>query len=109
LIRRVGRGAPRPTVEGQKFGAVIAPNFFWVTGHRHSTKQLLLAHPDSDIAQKHPTSRFTFTTGHSGQWELSDEGETAAASNTDEIRELTLDELDGAGGGFHPVSSPWWY
>jgi hypothetical protein len=27
---------------------------------------------------------------------------TPVASNTDEIRELTLDELDEAGGGFWP-------
>jgi hypothetical protein len=76
-------------------------------------KQLLLGRPQSDIAQKHPGSSFSLTTGRGGRWELSDEGETdmttAVAGNTDEIRELTLAELDEAGGGFHPVSSPWWY
>jgi hypothetical protein len=85
------------------------PNFL----KRRRSKQLLLARPDSDIAQKHPAYIFIVTTGRGGQWELSEEGETdmnsAVVSNTDEIRELTLDELDEAGGGFHPVSSPWWY
>jgi len=32
-------------------------------------KQLLLVQAHSDIAQKHPASRFAFTTGRGGQWE----------------------------------------
>jgi hypothetical protein len=32
-------------------------------------KQLLLTQSDSDIAQKHPASRFTFTIGRGGRWE----------------------------------------
>ena len=53
--------------------------------------------------QKHFASRFTITTGRGGQWELSDEGDTdmtgAVVSGASEMRELTLDELEEAGGG----------
>ena len=38
------------------------------------------------------------TTGHGGRWEISNEGETemtsTVATDTNEIHELTLDELD---------------
>jgi hypothetical protein len=64
---------------------------------------LLPHHQDSDIAQKHPASTFTFTMGRGGQWNLSDEGVTdmtsAIVNNMDEIQELTIDELDEAAGG----------
>jgi hypothetical protein len=66
-------------------------------------KQLLPAEAHSDIAQKHPASRFILTTGRGGQWEPTDEGETemteVAVTNPSEMRELTIDELDAAGGG----------
>jgi hypothetical protein len=73
-------------------------------------KQLLPGEPSGDIAQKHPDSRFTFTIGRGGQWELSDEGETEMtmtnATNVSEMRELTIDELDDASGGERPPSDP---
>jgi hypothetical protein len=63
------------------------------------------------LAQRHraETSReqISPTTSRGGQWELSNEGETdmtsAVVGNIDEIRELTIDELDEAGGGLSRV------
>jgi hypothetical protein len=67
---------------------------------------LLPGHPGGDIAQKHPASKFTITAGRGGPRKPSDEGETdmtsAAVSDGDEICELTIDELDQAGGGMFP-------
>jgi hypothetical protein len=64
---------------------------------------LCSVHPQSDIRQKHSTSRITATAGRDGPRKSSDEGETeitnAVVNNIDEIRELTSDELDEAGGG----------
>jgi hypothetical protein len=92
-----------PDLRGTGVRRDLAPNFFYATGSGVSTKQMLLAHSDSDIAQKHPASRFTRTTGRGGQWNLSDEGETnmtsVVVSDAHEIRELTVEELDEAGGG----------
>ena len=93
-LHEEGLGIPMPS-----------PSSLWPTfAAQRWVKQLLLTQSDSDIAQKHSASRFTLTTGRGGRWKLSEEGvpdmTSAVVSNTDEIRELTLDELDEAGGGF---------
>jgi len=75
------------------------------TGYRLSTKQLLLDHPASDIAQQHPDSRSSFTTGRSGPRKPCDEGVAISeivTSDANAIRELTIDELEEAGGGKFP-------
>jgi hypothetical protein len=73
---------------------------------QRGAKQLLPSEGCVDIVQKYRASRFALTTGRGGQWEPSDKGETDMSDMTDvilsnpsEMRELTIDELDTAGGG----------
>jgi hypothetical protein len=47
---------------------MLSPRFFAELPKQHSVKQLLHAPPRGDITQKHPASRFIFTTDHRGEW-----------------------------------------
>jgi hypothetical protein len=68
---------------------------------------VLLTRARRDIAEKHSSARYSITAGHGGARKPSDEGvidmTSAVVNKNGELHEMTLDELDQAGGGLLPL------